>query len=194
MGGILSNSPRIAPSHSSERIGRSARSLGSYSINLGSNSHEFNNKWGDNERSAKLPEGKHKVTFHNGDVYVGMWKNGLMHGRGTLAIKADKTLYEGEFKNSQYHGEGVLLYGNGNVFKGHFVCGCRDGEGHLDFPNGTSVKGVWERDISVVLPDTHGPEHISTDVEVTDNLDCCDKKILTVQNSVSSFDSHSFDA
>ena len=39
--------------------------------------------------------------FPNGDKYEGEWKNGLMHGKGTL-IKNDGTKKEGIWKNGKF--------------------------------------------------------------------------------------------
>jgi hypothetical protein len=98
---------------------------------------------GEDIRYLQFTEGKHRWKFSNGDTYLGMWKDGRMHGRGTLAIKKNGELYEGYFEENLFNGEGTFVHQNGEVFKGHFMNGSKHGAGKVDFINGVSMKGVW---------------------------------------------------
>ena len=49
-------------------------------------------------KKKKKKETSKTITYSNGDVYVGEFKNGLYNGKGTyLNLKNNNTLYIGEF-------------------------------------------------------------------------------------------------
>ena len=54
--------------------------------------------------------------FSSGNIYVGEWKNGELHGIGTLTEYGGK--YVGEFKNNSKNGFGTFFYTNGNIQEG----------------------------------------------------------------------------
>jgi hypothetical protein len=95
------------------------------------------------ENFVDLPDGKHKYKYKNGDLYYGDWKDGMMHGRGTLVVAINGVIYEGFFVQNEFNGKGVYIYNNGNVYKGEFVNGYRHGKGKMDFADGRSMKGIW---------------------------------------------------
>ena len=71
--------------------------------------------------------GKGMCTNVNGQKYVGEFKEGLPHGKGTNIFgdgpkKGDK--YTGEYKDGLRHGQGTYTCANGKVFKGTW----KDGE------------------------------------------------------------------
>ena len=45
------------------------------------------------------------MTYANGSVYEGEWKNGKKHGKG-VKINEDGTKYDGDYKNDKPHGSG----------------------------------------------------------------------------------------
>ena len=67
------------------------------------------------------------MTYANGHVYVGQWKNGLFEGRGTYTW-TDGRVYEGDWKEDKKHGQGKMTSADGNVIH----------EGRWE--NGVSVK------------------------------------------------------
>jgi hypothetical protein len=91
----------------------------------------------------KFVDGIHRWKFINGDIYVGAWQNGRMHGKGTLASKRNE-VYDGEFVNNEYHGEGVYVYNNGDIYEGLWEAGRRHGRGMMTYANETRINGVWE--------------------------------------------------
>jgi hypothetical protein len=95
------------------------------------------------ENFVDLPDGKHKYKYKNGDLYYGDWKDGMMHGRGTLTVALSGVLYEGKFLYNEFDGKGVYVCSNGNIYKGGFKNGYRHGNGKVDFVDGTSMKGTW---------------------------------------------------
>ncbi len=50
-----------------------------------------------------------KLIFADGAIYIGSFKNGKRHGRGTFEYK-DKSKYEGSWQNDLEHGIGRLIY------------------------------------------------------------------------------------
>ena len=51
-------------------------------------------------------EGYGKKYEPNGDYYIGQWKKGLMHGKGTIYNKYGDIEYKGIFVNDIYKGKG----------------------------------------------------------------------------------------
>ena len=49
--------------------------------------------------------------FEDSNLYNGEWKDGLMHGEGTLKYR-DGSVYKGEFKSGLLHGKGKFISKN----------------------------------------------------------------------------------
>ena len=81
--------------------------------------------------------------YDNGD-YVGTMKNGMMH-KGTLTF-TNGTIYTGEFKNNLEHGQGETKYYNGNNYKGEYRNGQRNGVGTMKYTDGSIYMGEWVHD------------------------------------------------
>lgn len=79
-------------------------------------------------------------------TYKGKCKNGLAHGKG-LAVGTDR--YEGKFNAGLPNGKGTYTWANGDVYRGNWKEGHRDGEGTLTLKlaSGDSImSGLWEAD------------------------------------------------
>ena len=63
---------------------------------------------------CKNGQGTHTI---DGNTYVGGWKNGELHGQGTMTTAAGNT-YAGEWKNNKMHGQGTHTWPDGTVKKG----------------------------------------------------------------------------
>ena len=63
-----------------------------------------------------VPDGFGKMLFNSGDVYVGGFRGGLMHGRGRWEAATGEQ-YIGEFVNGKREGEGRLVDAAGCVVK-----------------------------------------------------------------------------
>lgn len=74
--------------------------------------------------------------FQNGDVYVGMWSDGLMHGFGGY-LYFNGNRYFGEFKNHQRSGSGIFVNKNSEIYVGEYKNDKRDGVGILSPTEGT---------------------------------------------------------
>lgn len=48
------------------------------------------------------------MTYADGSVYVGKWKNDKRDGTGKFQWKQEGAYYEGEFRNDQITGRGVM--------------------------------------------------------------------------------------
>ena len=83
----------------------------------------------------------------NKKKYEGEWKEGRMHGKGTL-VNPDGSIYTGEFVNDSKVGYGEFLYADGKKYVGKWNNNQFDGEGELTtIVNGRKIerKGVWSR-------------------------------------------------
>ena len=62
--------------------------------------------------------GQGKYTYPNRKSYVGDWKNGKFHGKGSLTSPLDGCKFVGKFKNDKADGHGKLTFKNGDVLEG----------------------------------------------------------------------------
>jgi hypothetical protein len=76
--------------------------------------------------------------FQNGDVYVGTWRDGLMHGSGGY-IYFNGNRYFGEFKNHQRSGAGIFVNKNSEIYVGEYRNDKRDGVGILKPSDGNFI-------------------------------------------------------
>jgi len=74
-------------------------------------------------------DGYGKINLENGMYYIGQWKNGFKHGKGTLYYKNNSILYQGEFEDDKYNGEGKLIDDDGSYYIGQFKDGFKKGLG-----------------------------------------------------------------
>lgn len=96
-----------------------------------------------------LPNGKGSMTFANGDVYEGMWKDGNMEGIGTYRfydLNKDKftSEYVGSFRNNKIDGEGKQTFPDKSVYIGTWQNGMRTGNGALWLADGSYFYGIWK--------------------------------------------------
>lgn len=93
------------------------------------------------EFNEGVREGKGKMKYANGDVYIGTWQNNqrtgdgicwfadnsVFHGvwkfdkmiRGVFRLSTGE-IYDGEISNGKFHGYGKLFWPSGNWFEGLF--------------------------------------------------------------------------
>ena len=105
------------------------------------------------------------VELPDGSCYIGEWKDGKRHGKGTQKfvdgssfdgsfvsnefhgfgeyLYSDGTKYTGEFHNGEIHGHGKCVYSFGDIYEGNFVNGERHGTGVL-----LSDEGRYEGEFS----------------------------------------------
>ncbi|WP_205015365.1 hypothetical protein [Streptococcus porcinus] len=66
--------------------------------------------------------GKGQLTYGNGDIYSGEFRDGQFDGLGTYKASSGWS-YSGHFKNGQADGKGILKAKNSKVYKGTFKQG-----------------------------------------------------------------------
>jgi len=58
-------------------------------------------------------------SFSNGDKYVGEFREGKLHGNGTLYFSSGDE-YVGKFNNGKLNGKGIYSYNTGAIYLGYF--------------------------------------------------------------------------
>lgn len=118
--------------------------------------------------------GYDEVTYVDGDVYRGHWREGLKDGQGTYLSAKYHSRYDGEWKQNHYHGYGVLIayddtwqtelsryegywergersgqgkqYRNGRlVYQGEYLNDVYDGQGCYVDDEGKIYRGQWKQ-------------------------------------------------
>ncbi len=111
------------------------------------------------------------VNFPNVEKYVGEFRDGKYHGKGTYYFLADNKYkgdkysgefienifngqgeytsfdgrkYIGEFKYGLVNGRGIYTFPNGDKYIGEFKDDRRSGQGIYTFANGQKQEGIWE--------------------------------------------------
>ena len=91
--------------------------------------------------------GECKVLVHNLEgVYQGGCRNGLAQGKGT-ASGTDS--YTGGFRNGYPNGKGTYTWKSGNIYKGEWNMGKREGNGVFTgniYGRDTVMAGIWKDD------------------------------------------------
>ena len=82
---------------------------------------------------AGKEHGMGTMTYFDGSVYVGEWKDGMKAGRGSIQFSSGGK-YEGEWKNDRQDGKGTFYYAVGRVYEGQFNQGDRHGHGKYWYP------------------------------------------------------------
>ena len=84
-------------------------------------------------------------SYSDGREYVGEYRHGKRHGRGTQTIGA-MGKYEGEWKDDKRHGQGHQIYGDGDEYHGEWRYGDRHGVGRGKTATGFEYVGEWKND------------------------------------------------
>ena len=87
--------------------------------------------------------GQGKMTWADGTIYVGSWKNDLKHGQGNCAF-ANGDVYEGDWVEDMKSGQGCFHFSSGNTYEGGYKEDKRHGHGKLTFAGGNVYEGDWE--------------------------------------------------
>ena len=82
------------------------------------------------EVGGNQTEGYGSWRYHNGDVYVGNWKDNQQHGFGQYTYR-DGGVFDGEFFYGKKHNRGTYTYRDGSVFQGWFFYGKEHGPGEF---------------------------------------------------------------
>lgn len=102
------------------------------------------------EFKNKLPNGQGKMTYPNGDVCEGQFKDGGLDGMATVTYgthgKSPYKFFTGEWKKNQRNGQGTMIYTNGDKYEGEWKNSKREGQGVLTKSDGTEQDGKWKDD------------------------------------------------
>ena len=55
-----------------------------------------------------MRHGQGKYYYKDGGIYDGNWKEGMIHGFGTLYYRNGKVAYQGEWKQEMFDGHGII--------------------------------------------------------------------------------------
>ncbi|EAY05107.1 meichroacidin, putative [Trichomonas vaginalis G3] len=84
-----------------------------------------------------------KMIFSNGDIYEGMYLNGMRNGKGRYTWKKGG-MYEGEYVNHKRQGFGIMHYPDNSTYQGIWFENWRHGKGIYTYPNGDTYEGDWQ--------------------------------------------------
>eukprot|EP00668_Euglena_longa_P002175 GGOE01002517.1.p1 GENE.GGOE01002517.1~~GGOE01002517.1.p1 ORF type:complete len:315 (+),score=31.96 GGOE01002517.1:110-1054(+) len=62
-----------------------------------------------------------RLTFPDGSVYSGEFRDNQFHGRGLYLDRTNHCAYEGEWKDGKMHGQGTMTYETGDRWEGRWV-------------------------------------------------------------------------
>lgn len=113
------------------------------------------------------PEGYGKMSYANGDTYLGSWDNGFWSGpgiycnnsdsvygnwekgsiNGNVRFKSKELIFEGKCIDNKPNGIGILIASNGTLYSGNWTDGARNGLGDAIFSNGDSYYGEWKENM-----------------------------------------------
>jgi len=75
--------------------------------------------------------------------YVGNWKNGKEHGKGTYTWSSGAK-YIGEWINGEMSGQGTYIWSSGNKYVGEWKNGKQSGLGTVTYSDGRIEHGIWD--------------------------------------------------
>ena len=97
------------------------------------------------DKSSEHYTGKAQVQYPNGDVYDGMFNDGVREGEGTMTYGESGNKYVGQWKNNLKDGIGKMTFGTNGEYTGHFSAGKRDGEGVYKYTKTKDLySGSWK--------------------------------------------------
>ena len=110
-----------------------------------------------------MRDGMGKMTWSDGLVYTGDFKDGMRHGHGLQQDKAEVCIYKGDWADDLPHGFGTITWLDGTSFNGQLEKG-RLKQGKYIFASGNLYEGQFS-------PDTgkfHGKGQFTSEMEFTD--------------------------
>ena len=79
----------------------------------------------------------------DGILYVGLFTNGELNGKGLKYILDKDSLYKGDFKNFKRHGNGIYLR-DSSKYEGEFMSDKKHGQGKLELKTGDIYIGEFK--------------------------------------------------
>ena len=90
--------------------------------------------------SQQQRHGYGKMTWQDGQMYEGFWRNDKRQGKGR-SISAKGEVFIGDFESDQMNGFGVQYDVEGGVYVGGFSAGKRNGVGRIQAGSKSSIAG-----------------------------------------------------
>ena len=90
--------------------------------------------------------GRGTLTSADGDTYIGEFLNDLFHGEGTW-IDSRGSKYVGGYKNGLWSGHGEMTHHTGHHYIGEFKNNLYHGEGTLTYAKGDTYVGFWKEGV-----------------------------------------------
>ena len=77
----------------------------------------------------------------DGLVYVGLWRDGQINGKGKLT-QPNNDVYDGDLVSGQRQGQGRVTYANGDIYEGAFADDRREAKAHSQGSTATSTPAI----------------------------------------------------
>eukprot|EP00703_Trepomonas_sp_PC1_P001390 JAP95216.1 Membrane occupation and recognition nexus (Morn) repeat protein [Trepomonas sp. PC1] len=89
----------------------------------------------------KQPHGFGIITYINGSTFSGLFQHGDREGAGVMVSSDHFSI--AEYKDDKKEGHGLIIWGRGDIFNGHFVKDLPNGDGDYYWPNGDNYVGQF---------------------------------------------------
>ena len=87
------------------------------------------------------------MTYNNGDKYGGSWVDGKRQGEGKMKYnKEDGRFYNGNWLQDKKRGQGTMTYPDGSKYMGQWIDDKRNGPGAIQYKNNDVYNGDWVDD------------------------------------------------
>ncbi len=113
-----------------------------YNFNFPFNERQVEHIYTHGEVKNGIFYGKKTAIFLNGDHFQADYTGDEFLGTGKFYFAKEKMTYEGSFQNDHIWGKGTLTFEKG-CFVGDFIRGKADGEGIVIYKNGDFFKGTF---------------------------------------------------
>ncbi|CDW73108.1 morn repeat protein [Stylonychia lemnae] len=97
---------------------------------------------GEYDKVTKQKDGRGRYIWSSGQVYDGLWKNGLRNLYGRY-VYVSGNYYIGEWKDSKINGYGKYYENSGDYYEGQYLNGKRQGLGLYKYISGDQYYGQW---------------------------------------------------
>ena len=118
------------------------------------------------------------MTYKNGEVYEGEWKNDVRSGKGKMTYK-NGDVYEGEWEYDSARGQGKMTYADGSEYTGGWWDGKIHGYGKMIYANGDIEEGTWSFGHPSSTKTRKGPSRRASTPKVTENNEASSKDSST---------------
>ena len=91
-----------------------------------------------------------QINDENGQIYLGQWKNGMYHGRGSRLAKNPnglKFIDSGYWEKGRLKGKGETIWENDLIYSGNYANDKKNGQGFFSWPSGMKYVGEFKDDL-----------------------------------------------